>query len=88
MLLQITYEPKSERNATEDIAASIRETATDHQRLFEQSWLVETESDVDWWSSHLSPLAQPGRIFIARVQGRTNGLLPTEAWDWINPRAI
>lgn len=92
MLLLITYEPDpaipDEPDASDQVQAAIDEKvkAKDQMLPLTGRWLVETNEDVDFWASHLAPVVEPGRLLIVRVRGRTNGLLPADNWDWINPR--
>jgi len=91
LLLLITIEPKDEdkeKELAEEITSKIRESATDFRRLFERSWLLEVQEDVDWWTERLVTSEEfPARALVVRVEGRVNGLLPGELWDWINERA-
>lgn len=91
MLLLISYDlSTSDRPpAYEAIKATIEAASGGRCRrpLYSQ-WLVDTEESVDTWverlQGHLSPA---DRLLVVRVQGRTNGWLPSEDWTWINARS-
>jgi hypothetical protein len=90
LLLLISYDldtpqrPESYAKIKEAIEAN----ALSFKRPLYSQWLVETNEDVDSWTTRLTPLlAQQDRMLIVRVQGRANGFLPSGNWPWINERA-
>jgi hypothetical protein len=86
MLLLIGYAGPQESRVQKEI----HERASAHLRPLpsQDLWLAETDEDVDAWADRLSEfMTSPERLLILRVTGRTNGWLPSDAWDWINPRA-
>ena len=95
MLLLVAYQHlpalagESETDATARIDAEITKYASEQRQPLERLWLLETGEDVDVWTIRLAEIvAKTDRLFIARAQSHTNGLLPSDLWKWINPRSV
>jgi len=93
VLLMISYEfqPHDDPDGAKRVSAiqsAISAAALDQLQPLSSHWLVETDEDVDQWTDRLTKLtSQSDRLLICRVQGRTNGWLSTDIWEWINQRA-
>lgn len=90
MLLLISYDldASARPGGYEKLKQAIETKAIAFEHPLYSQWLVETNDDVDAWTSHLTPfLTQEDRLLVVRVLGRSNGYLPPGLWTWINARA-
>jgi hypothetical protein len=86
LLLLITYAPQPTSDVedrTVVVQQLINEHAIAHIQPLPARWIVQTDEDIDTWVARLGP---PGRLLIVRIQGRVNGWLPKEHWEWISAR--
>lgn len=82
-MIIVGYQPDVVLTSIHD---EIAEHAQSWWHYFENVWIVCTDDPITSWQSRITRLLQDhGHLLLLEIKrSERNGLLPPQAWDWLN----